>query len=128
MRDGTLPRGLQPELCHSGIVPSLPGLAFLIDAFPALTCRATIVSPFGLCPPDAADTPRTHDKAAICGMLTYRAGGTMTLTAALLGSILLAIVCGGIYIYRALLAIVRLLEQINGKLPAPGIVTSLLSI
>ena len=52
----------------------------------------------------------------------------MTLTAALLGSILLAIVCGGIYIYRALLAIVSLLEQINGKLPAPGIVTSLLSI
>ena len=61
-------------------------------------------------------------------MLTYPAGGTMTLTAALLGAILLAIVGGGIFVYRALLTIVRLLEQINGKLPSPGIVTSLLSI
>jgi len=61
-------------------------------------------------------------------MLTYRAGGTMTLTAALLGAILLVIVGGGIYVYRALLAIVRLLEQINGKLPTPGLITSVLSI
>ena len=61
-------------------------------------------------------------------MLPYPAGGTMTLTAALLGAILLAIVGGGIFVYRALLTIVRLLEQINGKLPSPGIVTSLLSI
>jgi len=52
----------------------------------------------------------------------------MTLTAVLLGAILLAIVVGGTYMYRALLAIVRLLEQINGKLPSPGIVSSLLSI
>jgi len=52
----------------------------------------------------------------------------MTLTALLLGAILLAILGGGVFIYRALLAIVRLLEQINGKLPSPGIVTSLLSI
>jgi hypothetical protein len=41
----------------------------------------------------------------------------MTLTAALLGAILLVIIGGGILLYRALLAIVRLLEQINGKLP-----------
>ena len=61
-------------------------------------------------------------------MLTYPAGGTMTLTAVLLSAILLAIVGGGVFIYRALLAIVRLLEQINGKLPSPGIVSSLLSI
>ena len=52
----------------------------------------------------------------------------MTLTAALLGAILLVIVGGGIFVYRALLAIVRLLEQINGKLPSPGLITSLLSI
>jgi len=52
----------------------------------------------------------------------------MTLTAALLSTILLAIVGGGIFVYRALLAIVRLLEQINGKLPSSGIITSLLSI
>jgi len=52
----------------------------------------------------------------------------MTLTAVLLGAILLAIAGGGIYIYRALLEIVRLLEQINGKVPAPGLITSLLSI
>jgi hypothetical protein len=52
----------------------------------------------------------------------------MTLTAALLGGILLAIVGGGILVYRALLAIVRLLEQINGKLPSPGFVSSLLSM
>ena len=52
----------------------------------------------------------------------------MTLTAALLGAILLVLVGGGIYVYRALLAIVRLLEQINGKLPTPGLITSVLSI
>ena len=52
----------------------------------------------------------------------------MTLTAALLGAILLVLVGGGIFVYRALLAIVNLLEQINGKLPPPGLVTSLLSI
>jgi hypothetical protein len=52
----------------------------------------------------------------------------MTLTAALLGAVLLVLVCGGIFIYRALLAIVRSLEQINGKLPSAGLITSLLSI
>ena len=62
------------------------------------------------------------------GVLTYRAGGTMTLTAALLGAILLVIVCGGIFLYRVLAAIRRLLEQINGKLPSSGIISSLLSI
>ena len=52
----------------------------------------------------------------------------MTLTAALLGAILLIIVCGGIFMYRALVAIVRLLEQINAKLPSSGLINSLLSI
>ncbi len=59
----------------------------------------------------------------------------MTVTAALLGATLLVIACGGIFVYRALLAIVRLLEQINrqleqinGKLPSSGLLTSLLSI
>jgi hypothetical protein len=52
----------------------------------------------------------------------------MTLTAALLGAILLVIIGGGIFIYRALLAIVRLLDQINGKIPSSGLITSLLSI
>ena len=63
-----------------------------------------------------------------CRMLPLRAGGSMTLTAVLLGAILLAIVGGGVFVYRALLAIVRLLEQINGKLPSSGLITSLLSI
>ena len=52
----------------------------------------------------------------------------MTLTAVLLGAILLAIVGGGIFVYRALAAIVGLLEQINGQLPSPGLLSSLLSI
>ena len=52
----------------------------------------------------------------------------MTLTAALLGAILLVIVGGGIFVYRALLAIVNLLEQINEKIPSSGLITSLLSI
>ena len=50
------------------------------------------------------------------------------MTAALLGAILLVMICGGIFVYRALLAIVRLLEQINGKLPSSGLISSLLSI
>ena len=37
--------------------------------------------------------------------------------AGLLGAILLAIVCGGIFLYRTLMAIRNLLEEINGKLP-----------
>ena len=52
----------------------------------------------------------------------------MTLTAVLLGAILLAIIGGGIFLYRALLSVVRLLQQINGKLPSSGLITSLLSI
>jgi hypothetical protein len=52
----------------------------------------------------------------------------MILTAVLLGAILVAIVGGGIFLYRALLAVVRLLEQINGKLPSSGFISSLLSI
>jgi hypothetical protein len=52
----------------------------------------------------------------------------MTLTAALLGAILLVIAGGGIFVYRALLAIVKLLEQINEKIPSSGLITSLLSI
>ena len=43
----------------------------------------------------------------------------MTLTAVLLAAILLVIIGGGIFVYRALVAIVKLLEQINGKLPSP---------
>jgi hypothetical protein len=52
----------------------------------------------------------------------------MTLTAALLGAILLALVCGGMTLYRVLVAIRELLVQINGKLPSSGIINSLLSI
>ena len=52
----------------------------------------------------------------------------MTLTAVLLGAILLVLLCGGVFIYRVLLTIVNLLEQINGKLPSSGLITSLLSI
>ncbi len=52
----------------------------------------------------------------------------MTLTAVLLGAILLVMLCGGVFIYRALMAIVRLLERINGKLPSAGLINSLLSI
>ena len=68
-------------------------------------------------------------------VLTYQLEETMTLTAALLGAILLVVACGGIFVYRALLAIVRLLEQINrqlmqinGNIPSSGLITSLLSI
>jgi hypothetical protein len=52
----------------------------------------------------------------------------MTLTVVLLGAILLAIVGGGIFLYRVLVAIRALLEQINGKLPSSGLITSLLPI
>ena len=52
----------------------------------------------------------------------------MTMTAALLGAILLVIIGGGIFVYRALVTIVKLLEQINGKLPSTGLISSLLSI
>ena len=52
----------------------------------------------------------------------------MTLTAVLLGAILLVIVCGGIFLYRLLVAIRKLLEEINGKLPSSRLLTKLLSI
>jgi len=48
--------------------------------------------------------------------------------AVLLGAILLVIVGGGIFIYRALLAIVKLLEEIKEKLPSSGLLNTLLSI
>jgi hypothetical protein len=49
------------------------------------------------------------------------------MTAVLLGAILLAIVAGGIFIYRALAAVVRLLDEINEKLPSSPLLTKLLS-
>jgi hypothetical protein len=52
----------------------------------------------------------------------------MTVTAVLLLAILLVIAGGGIFLYRVLLAIRELLEQINSKLPSAGLITSLLSI
>ncbi len=58
--------------------------------------------------------------------------------ALLLAAILLVIVCGGIFVYRALLAIVKLLEEISGKLdslpeisgklPSSRLLTTLLSL
>ncbi len=50
------------------------------------------------------------------------------MTVLMLGAILLAIVGGGIFVYRALLAIVRLLEEISGKLPSSRLLTTLLSL
>jgi len=47
--------------------------------------------------------------------------------AVLLGAILLVIISGGIFIYRALVAIVKLLEAINGKLPSSPLLNTLLS-
>ena len=47
--------------------------------------------------------------------------------AALLGAILLVIVCGGIFLYRVLVAIRNLLEEINRKLPSSPLLTTLLS-
>jgi len=52
----------------------------------------------------------------------------MTLTAVLLGAILLVMVCGGIFLHRVLVAIRKLLEDINGKLPSSRLLTTLLSI
>jgi len=42
----------------------------------------------------------------------------MTLTAVLLGAILLVLGCGGIFLYRVLVEVRKLLEQINRKLPS----------
>jgi hypothetical protein len=52
----------------------------------------------------------------------------MALTAILLGAILLVLMGGGILLYRVLVAIAKLLEQINGKLPCSRLITTLLSI
>ena len=46
----------------------------------------------------------------------------------LLGAILLVLVGGGISLYRALLAIAKLLAEINGKLPSSPLLTTLLSL
>jgi hypothetical protein len=53
-------------------------------------------------------------------------GGTMI--AILLAAILLVIGGGGIFVYRALLAIVKLLESIDEKLPSSRLLTTLLSL
>jgi hypothetical protein len=47
--------------------------------------------------------------------------------AVMLGAILLVIVYGGILLYRALVAIRKLLEEINVKLPSSPLLTRLLS-
>ncbi len=52
----------------------------------------------------------------------------MILAAALLGAILLVIGCGGILLYRVLVAIRQLLEEINARLPSSPLLTKLLSI
>lgn len=58
----------------------------------------------------------------------------MSLTAVLLGAILLILICGGILLYRVLLAMIRmldsiikLLDEIDRKLPSSGLLTTLLS-
>ena len=50
------------------------------------------------------------------------------MVAVLLGAILLVIVGGGIFVYRALVAIVKLLDEINEKLPSSPLLTRLLSL
>jgi hypothetical protein len=52
----------------------------------------------------------------------------MTLTAVLLVIILLVIVGAGIFLYRMLIVIAGLLEEINRKLPESGLIAKLLSI
>ena len=47
--------------------------------------------------------------------------------AVLLGAILLVMLCGGVFVYRALVAIVKLLQAINGKLPSSPLLNTLLS-
>ncbi len=58
----------------------------------------------------------------------------MSLTAVLLATILLVIVCGGMFLYRALVAItkmleaiIKLLDSIDHKLPSSRLLNSLLS-
>jgi len=48
--------------------------------------------------------------------------------AVLLGAILLVIICRGIFLYRVLVAIRNLLEEINRKLPSSPLLTTLLSL
>ena len=55
-------------------------------------------------------------------------GRRNTVTAVLLGAILLVIICGGIFLYRVLVAIRNLLEEINRKLPSSPLLTTLLSL
>ena len=50
------------------------------------------------------------------------------MTAILLAAILLVMAGGGIFIYRALVAIVKLLESIDGKLPSSRLLSTLLSL
>lgn len=50
--------------------------------------------------------------------------GTMILAAALLGAILLVIGCGGIFLYRVLVEVKKLLEEINAKLPSSPLLTN----
>ena len=52
----------------------------------------------------------------------------MTLTAVLLAVILLVILVAGMFLYRVLIAIATLLEEINRKLPSSGLISKLLSI
>jgi len=52
----------------------------------------------------------------------------MTLVVVLLGAILIAIVGGGISLYRVLVAIMKSLDEINQKLPMAPLLKSLLSI
>ena len=52
----------------------------------------------------------------------------MILASILLGAILLAIVGGGLFLYRVLVQIVGLLDEINRKLPSSPLLTRLLSI
>jgi hypothetical protein len=47
--------------------------------------------------------------------------------AVLLGAILLFIICSGIFLYRVLVAIRNLLEEITRKLPSSPLLTTLLS-
>jgi len=58
----------------------------------------------------------------------------MTLNAILLGAILLVTVVGGVFLYRVLVTMTKLLEEvvqvlgeINHKLPSSGLLASLLS-
>jgi hypothetical protein len=51
----------------------------------------------------------------------------MTLIAALLGAILLVLVGGGMFLYRVLVVIAKLLAQFKGKLPSSPLLRTLRS-